>query len=111
MIKLKQLRLQKGLSQKELASSLGIAYKNYNTYELGRAMPDVDTLIKIANFYHVSLDYLCGNEFHRIELGFLSEIKETVVKAVKDLSDNQCEKVLSYICGMTDKCDSDYKQC
>ena len=50
MIKLKQLRLQKGLSQKELASSLGIAYKNYNTYELGRAMPDVDTLIKIANF-------------------------------------------------------------
>ncbi len=108
MIKMKQLRIQKGLSQKELANSLGIAYKNYNTYELGRATPDIDTLIKIANYYHVSLDYLCGNEFHRIELGFLSEKKEAVVKAVKDLSDLQCDKVLSYICGMLDKTDDDY---
>lgn len=108
MIKLKQLRMQKGLNQKELSKKLNIAYKNYNTYELGRATPDVETLIKIANFYHVSLDYLCGNEFHRLELGFLSENKEAIVKAVKDLTDLQSEKVLSYICGMLNKNDDDF---
>lgn len=107
MIKLKQLRLQKGLTQKELAQKLNITYKNYNTYELGRATPDIETLIKIANFYHVSLDYLCGNEFHRLELGFLSENKEAIVRAVKELTEVQSEKVLSYICALLNKTDSD----
>ena len=108
MLKLKQLRLQKGITQKELAKQLNIPYKNYNTYELGYTSPDIPTLIKIANFYHVSLDYLCGNKFHRLELGFLSENKEAIIKAVKDLTDIQSEKVLSYICGMIDKKDDDF---
>ncbi|MBQ2864659.1 MAG: helix-turn-helix transcriptional regulator [Clostridia bacterium] len=109
MIKLKELRIQSGLTQKKVAEKLGIAYKNYNTYELGRAMPDIETLIKIANFYHVSLDYLCGNDFHRVELGFLTDTKEAIVKAVKELNDVQSDKALSYICGLLGKTDTDFK--
>ena len=109
MLKLKQLREEVGLSQKSLADKLGLAYKNYNTYELGRAMPDVATLIKIANFYHVSLDYLCDNNFHRLELGYLSENKECIVKAVQTLSDVESEKVLSFICGLKGITEADLK--
>lgn len=108
MIKLKELRLQSGLTQKKVAEKIGIAYKNYNTYELGYAMPDIQTLIKIANFYHVSLDYLCGNNFHRLELGYLTNTKEAIVKAVKELNDLQSDKVLSYICGLLGKTDTDF---
>lgn len=100
MIKLKQLRLEVGLSQKDLAEKLDIPYKNYNTYELGRATPDIETLIKIANFYHVSLDYLCDNNFHRLELGYLTDKKEAIIKAVKLLTEPECEKALSYLCGI-----------
>lgn len=110
MLKLKQLREQVGLSQKSLSEKLGIAYKNYNTYELGRAMPDIATLIKIANFYHVSLDYLCDNNFHRIELGYLTENKECIIKAVKALSDLEAAKVLSFICGLKGITEENLKQ-
>ena len=110
MIKLKQLRKEVGLTQKDLAAKIGIAYKNYNTYELGNAMPDIETLIKIANFYHVSLDYLCDNPFHRIELGYLTENKETIIKAVKILTDFEAVKVLSFICGLKGVTEAELKE-
>lgn len=110
MLKLKQLREEVGLSQKDLAQKLGIAYKNYNTYELGRAMPDIATLIDIANFYHVSLDYLCDNNFHRIELGYLTENKECIIRAVKGINDVEAGKVLSFICGLKGITESELKK-
>ncbi len=59
---LKDLRTALGLTQKEVASKLNISRVNYTRYETDAVCPDFDTLIDIADFYDVPLDFL----FNRI---------------------------------------------
>ena len=56
--KLKELRLNVGLTQEELASKLGLSRVNYTRYENGKVNPDYETIIKLADFYDISLDEL-----------------------------------------------------
>jgi transcriptional regulator with XRE-family HTH domain len=54
------LRDQRGLTQEELSSSLGISRAALSHYEKNRREPDTETLGKIADLFQVSLDYLVG---------------------------------------------------
>lgn len=54
--KLKELRISEKLTQAELATKLNISRVNYTRYETDKARPDYETLIKIADFYDISLD-------------------------------------------------------
>lgn len=56
--KLKELRLAEKLTQQQLAEKLKIGRVNYTRYETDVVRPDYETLIKIAEFYDVSLDEL-----------------------------------------------------
>lgn len=56
--KLKELRLLESLTQQKLADILQISRVNYTRYETNAVRPDYETLIKIADFYDVSLDEL-----------------------------------------------------
>ena len=49
---------QKGLTQKELASKIGIGVSTLGMYEINKRTPDYDVLQKIASFFGVSTDYL-----------------------------------------------------
>lgn len=55
---LKELRLAEGLTQQQLADKLNICRVNYTRYETDAARPDYETLIAIADFYHITLDEL-----------------------------------------------------
>ncbi|WP_099301910.1 helix-turn-helix domain-containing protein [Bacillus sp. Marseille-P3800] len=59
-LRLKQLRKKHKIPQKRLAEKLGIQPRSYRFYESGGRYPDFEGLLKLANFYHVSLDYLVG---------------------------------------------------
>ena len=54
--KLKELRLSEKLTQEELSKRLQLSRVNYTRYETDSARPDYETLIKIADFYDISLD-------------------------------------------------------
>lgn len=54
------LRDQRGLTQEELASSLGISRAALSHYEKNRREPDTETLGKVADLFQVSIDYLVG---------------------------------------------------
>ena len=60
MQKLKQLRNEKGLTQAQLAKEIEITQKQISTYEVGNAEPDISTLIKFADFFDTTIDYLVG---------------------------------------------------
>lgn len=60
--RLRLLRDKRGLSQQQAAESLGMTRNGYQNYELGRRKPTFDCLIALANFFEVSLDYLCGRD-------------------------------------------------
>ena len=55
-----ELRKTNGLTQREVALSLGISQPSYIRYENGKAEPTIANLIKLAELFDVSLDYLCG---------------------------------------------------
>lgn len=60
--KIKALRLDLGLTQKELANKIGSTAKNIWAYENGTAKPPYDVLIEYAKLFDVSTDYLLGLE-------------------------------------------------
>lgn len=60
MLKLKELREKKGLLQKDVANYLKIARNTYSQYEIGAREPDIITLISLADYFGVSIDYLVG---------------------------------------------------
>lgn len=57
---LKKLRKEKGLTQMQVAIQCDITEKAYQNYELKTREPRLEILIRIADFYGVSLDYLTG---------------------------------------------------
>lgn len=66
MEQLKILRKQKGLYQKDVANFLGVDRTTYVKYENGVSEPDNDTLVKLAELFNVSVDYLLGRETNDI---------------------------------------------
>ena len=58
--KLRSLRIEKNLTQKQVADRIGLAISAVSSYESGRRYPTYDTLIKLARMFHVSTDYLLG---------------------------------------------------
>lgn len=92
--RLRELRRKNKLTQKELAAFLGISESAYGYYEQGRNEPSIDTVIKLAKKYDVSIAYLLGvsndhpcaqmdldskaNEFIRDYLDASSEEREEI---------------------------------
>ena len=60
--KLRKMRDEVGISQERLAEKLGVSRQAVAKWEIGVAMPDVDNLIQISNFFQVSIDYLVKME-------------------------------------------------
>lgn len=59
-MRLKELRKRKGLSQLRLATDLHTTQNTISRYETGEREPGINELIKIANYFNVSVDYLLG---------------------------------------------------
>ena len=56
--KLKELRLEKGLSQRELGKIFNVCNQTISFWEIGSREPDLDTLVLIARYFEVSIDSL-----------------------------------------------------
>lgn len=57
-MRLKELRKERGISQQQLAMDLSINQNTISRYETGVYEADYETLIKIADYFYVSIDYL-----------------------------------------------------
>lgn len=62
--RLRELRLRRKISQEEVAKHIGITRSAYSHYEINNRQPVYDTLIKLAAFFDVSLDYIIGGAQH-----------------------------------------------
>nr|WP_325183760.1 helix-turn-helix transcriptional regulator [uncultured Oscillibacter sp.] len=58
--RLKELRESRRIYQREMAEVLGLSFRGYQNYETGQSEPKLATLIAIADYYGVSIDYLAG---------------------------------------------------
>ncbi len=64
---LQELREDRNISRKELAAFLNISVSTLGMYEQGRREPNIDMLIKLADYFNVSLDFLVGRSANNEE--------------------------------------------
>lgn len=60
--RLKELRMRKGLTQIQFAEKFNISSGTIAMWETGKRAPDKDTIVRLAQFFDVSTDYLLGND-------------------------------------------------
>lgn len=72
--RIKEIRMAKKLSQVELSEILGVTKQSVSNWENDNIQPSVEMLVKIAEAFNVSVDYLLGREDRRyLEVTGLSE--------------------------------------
>ncbi len=59
-MKLREIRKSRNISQLKLAMDLNMSQNTISRYETGEREPGINELIKIADYFHVSIDYLLG---------------------------------------------------
>lgn len=95
MERLKLLREKKGVLQKDVAKFLGVDRTTYVKYERGGTEPNNEMLLKLADYFNVSVDYLLGKEKNSPEnseefeesVAFNRNGKKVVYKISKDKID------------------------
>lgn len=105
MNRLKTLRIQKGLTQKDIYEYMQVAKSTYSYWETGRTEPDQKSLIKLAKFYNVSVDYLLENDTTEKPTEIpvsLNEFKQQIettklANAINDLPQSKQEVVLKVL--------------
>lgn len=81
--RLKELRKAKGLSQEELGKAFGVSRLAYAHWESGKFDPDLETLVKLADYFGTSIDYIYK---HDTEPMFSPEEKKTLLEAAEIIS-------------------------
>lgn len=99
---LKKLRKEYGKTQTEIAKDLGIMQNTYCNYENGVFEPSIEMLIKIADYFGVSLDYICDRKFTN-KIGHIPAEKAELVQSILSLDDIQSKQVDAFIKGITCK--------
>lgn len=79
-LRLKEIRLQKGLKASEVAEKLSITNNSLSEWELGKRVPPCEKIIQLADFYGVSVDYLLGRDVEgEVQVGSLKPISKSTL--------------------------------
>lgn len=95
-MRLQELRKITQKTQEEVAKQLNLQKQTYQNYELKKREPSIETLIKLADYYNVSLDYMVGRVYGD-DIGYLTPEQKTCVKIIKKLNDKQTERAERYL--------------
>lgn len=84
--KIRELRNLRSISQVELASALGVTKQSVSNWENDNIQPSIEMLIKLANFFGVSTDYLLGIDDR--EVLDVSDLPKEVITHIRMLIDD-----------------------
>lgn len=102
--KLRYLREKNGYTQRKVADFLNIDRSTYSYYETGKTRPDIETLKKLANLFHVSIDYIAENNVklrneraayttRTSSVEPLSDMEENIIQLYRNLAQEDRQKV------------------
>lgn len=99
-MKIKELRTKLGISQREVSEKLGIPQTTLFSYETQGSSPNIETIIKLADFYNVSIDELVGRETDTINLKYLNESESYLIKKILKMNQLELAKTKAYVTGL-----------
>jgi transcriptional regulator with XRE-family HTH domain len=92
---LKEIRNFKGFTQKAVADYLGCSAVVYSRYETGDREPSIDTLIRLADCFCVSVDYLLGRQ--NTESSGLSSYEIALIAAARSADERARQDALNML--------------
>ena len=98
--RIKALREAKKMTQVRIGIELGVSQETISGYEIGKAVPPADMLMKLADCLGTSVDYLLGRTDNRLPPAFPSQLSERESKLLylyKRLSEIKQERVIGYV--------------
>ena len=108
-MKIKELRESFGLTQKALGEKLGIDGHNVGDWERSKCEPSTDMLIKLADLFNCSIDYLVGREddFGNVNIGGenvkLTKDEQTLLDCFNKMGPFERESILIQIKALSNK--------
>lgn len=63
MLRLKEIRESRHITQRQLAKALQVSHTTISNWEAGVRQPDLDSIVHIADYFDISLDFLLGRNF------------------------------------------------
>jgi transcriptional regulator with XRE-family HTH domain len=104
MERLRMLREAKKITQLRLGMELGVSQETISGYEIGKAVPPADMLIKLADTLNTSIDYLLGRtdikEFKPLKKSDLTEKECELFELFRTLSEEKKERSIGLMMGL-----------
>lgn len=91
MLRIRELREEAGLTQKQLATAINNMQRNVSNWEQGTSEPDIATVVALADFFDVSLDELFGRQEH------VNSTDAELVRIVRSMSPERKAKLLAFL--------------
>lgn len=89
-INLQKIRTSNNLKTKDVSDKLNIGLRTYQNYESGKTQPPLETLIKLADYFNCSIDYLLGHETKDlIYVNNLTSQQKKMIEEIKQMSDSE----------------------
>lgn len=98
---LQKIREQNGLSQSEMGAIIGKSQQFYQRYEDDKTKLPMEIALLFANYFDVSLDYLCNRPFNN-NIGFIPDERKNLIKNIINLDDADFKKIEGYTCALLD---------
>lgn len=92
-MKLKELRISSNKRPEDIARLLNISVQSYYRYESDQNEPNLTNLVKMADYFGVTLDYLVGRPFAN-DAGYLTENEKTLLKVYRSLNNRNQQTLL-----------------
>ena len=92
-LRIKELRIKKGLTQDNLAELVGCNTSHISNIENNHTKVSLNVLLSIANTLNTSIDYLLANQYDNSQLALDNEI----LRAIKDCDNQKKEKIMKII--------------
>ena len=99
-VNLREIRTSREMTVQEIAEYLSCSFSAYSRYETGKREPSIDTLLKLSKLYHVSVDYLIGN--NEIVDTSITPLEATVIKAMRQADNRARQDALTQAFGLTE---------
>lgn len=94
----REIRKENNLSQQEIAKILEIDQKTYSNYENNKTEPTISSIIKMADYFDVSLDYLVGRQYNN-NIGHITTDENELICDYRKLNQINKIKILSELKG------------
>lgn len=95
-MRLKEIRNEKNITQIRLSIAAEVSQETISAYESGKALPSAETLIKIADFLDVSIDYLLERTDNPLVNSSIKDEDNEIISIYHSLDKKQKEDVLTY---------------